>query len=242
MSVLELVLAFGKGNVIDSQAVSVLRARLAEHGRDPQLRAILLRAEGPHFSYGASVDEHRPEKVRDFLPQFHRMLRELCAIEVPCVASVRGACLGGGFELALCASYLFASPDAVFGAPEVRLGVFAPFASVMLPRRVGAAHAERLLLSGASIAAARAYEIGLADRVADDPDAAARTFIEAELAPKSASSLRLALRAVRRPLFAQLDSALGDLERLYLDDLMRTRDAREGIAAFLERRPPRWQD
>jgi cyclohexa-1,5-dienecarbonyl-CoA hydratase len=242
MTTLELVLAFGKGNVIDLRALDLLRVQLAEHRADPQLRAIFIRAEGPHFSYGASVDEHRPEKVREFLPAFHCFLRELLAIEVPCVASVRGACLGGGLEVALCASFVFAAPDAVFGAPEVRLGVFAPFASTMLPRRIGAAHAERMLLTGVSVPARRALEIGLCDEVADDPDAAARHFIGAELAGKSASSLRLALRAVRRPLLAQLDSALADLERLYLDDLMRTHDAREGIAAFLERRSPRWEN
>jgi cyclohexa-1,5-dienecarbonyl-CoA hydratase len=239
MSVLELVLAFGKGNVIDSRAVATLRERLASVG--PEVRAIFLRAEGPHFSYGASVDEHRPEKVRDFLPAFHRLLREIVATEIPCVAAVRGACLGGGLELALCASFLYASPDAVFGAPEIRLGVFAPFASAMLPRRIGAAHAERMLLSGQSITAARAREIGLVDDIVEDPDAAARRLIETELAPKSATALRYAMRAVRRPLAAELDSALADLEAFYLGDLMRTPDAREGIAAFLEKRSPRWE-
>lgn len=242
MTTLELVLSFGKGNIIDAHAVEVLRARLAEHRNDPQLRAIFIRADGPHFSYGASVDDHRPEKVREFLPRFNALLRELLAIEVPCVASVRGACLGGGLELVLCSTFLYAAPDAMFGSPEVRLGVFAPFASVMLARRIGRANAERMLLSGASIPARRAAEMGLCDDISDNPDAAALHFIETELLTKSASSLRLALRAVRRPLLAQLDSALADLEHLYLEDLMRTHDACEGIAAFLERRSPRWED
>jgi cyclohexa-1,5-dienecarbonyl-CoA hydratase len=240
--VLEVGLAAPKGNVLDSAMLRALRAVFRDNTCDPHLLAVLLRAQGPHFSFGASVEEHRPEHAARMLAELHGLLREIWDLQIPCVAAVRGACLGGGLELALCASFLVAAPDARFAAPEIKLGVFAPFASAILPFRVGLAHAERLLLSGEPLDAATALRIGLCDEIALDPEARARALIGERLAGKSASSLRFALRAARLPVRAQIDEALARLERLYLDELLATQDAREGIAAFIDKRPPSWKD
>jgi len=239
--ILDLALEGGKGNVIDGKMVGALRAAIDQYGADPHLKAILIRATGPHFSFGASVEEHRPEQVAGMLSDLHGLLRRIWDLNVPCVGAVRGACLGGGLELVLCCSFLVASPNAKLGNPEIKLGVFAPFASAVLPWRIGFAHAERLLLSGEPVDAPRALAIGLIDEVAEDPEARARTLIAEWLAPKSASSLRFALRAARLTM-PRLEETLERLERLYLKELMATRDAREGIAAFLEKRPPAWKD
>jgi cyclohexa-1,5-dienecarbonyl-CoA hydratase len=123
----------------------------------------------------------------------------------------------------------------------MKLGVFAPAASVLLPLRIGQARAEDLLYSGRSIDAQTALAWGLANGVAEDPSALALEFFEKNLSDKSAASMAHAVRAAREP-FAQLARArLRDVEALYLDDLMATRDANEGLNAFIEKRPPKWE-
>lgn len=231
-----------KANVLDGAMIRALRAALAEHGRDPHLHAILLTSRGPHFSFGASVEEHRPDQAAEMLGAMNGLVRDLLDLEVPCVAAVRGQCLGGALELVLCASFVVVSPDALLGQPEIRLGVTAPVASALLPFKVGLARAERMLLSGNSLDAEAARAMGLVDEIAEDPEASARAIIADVLLAKSASSLRFALRAARLPLRRLIDEALEAQERLYLDELMKTHDAVEGIAAFLEKRPPRWED
>ena len=112
----------------------------------------------------------------------------------------------------------------------------------MLPLRVGQAHAERMLLSGASIDAEAARSIGLVDLVADDPDAAAIALARERLLDKSGAALQLALRAARAGVRRKVEVALDAVERIYLDEVMATRDANEGIEAFLGKRPPQWED
>ena len=95
--VLRIILAAGKGNVIDRRAIEDLRAELAGVGTEPRLRAVLLDHEGPHFSFGASVEEHAPGEVETMLPAFHALARELLALDLPILAAVRG------MDLELCA-------------------------------------------------------------------------------------------------------------------------------------------
>jgi cyclohexa-1,5-dienecarbonyl-CoA hydratase len=174
------------------------------------------------------------------LNRLHALFKRLGALSIPTVAVVRGACLGGGLELAGWCSWLFASPEATFGQPEIRLGVFPPIASLLLPWRIGGGRALDLCVSGRVIDVTEARACGLVHEVADDPAKAAAQLIAELLLPRSASSLRFAERAARLDLYRALDDLLPDLERLYLEELMRTHDANEGIAAFLEKRLPRW--
>jgi cyclohexa-1,5-dienecarbonyl-CoA hydratase len=238
--VLFLTLARPKANILDGTMIHALGSAIRQHGETTTLRAILLSASGPHFSFGASVEEHRSEHVREMMHAIGGLFRDLLDLEVPLVSAVRGQCLGGGFELALLGSFIFAAPDAQLGAPEIKLGVFAPLASVLLPQRIGLAGAERILLTGEPVGAEKALQLGLIDGIDPDPQAAALRLIEQQLLPRSGTSLRYALRAARFIARPQLLSNLAELERLYLEELMATHDANEGIASFLEKRPPRW--
>jgi len=202
---------------------------------------VLLDAEGPHFSFGASVDEHLPASCGAMLASLHALVMAMLEFPAPILVAVRGQCLGGGLEVAMAGSMIFASPDAQLGQPEMKLGVFAPAASVLLPYRVNAAVAEDLLLSGRSVGAAEAREIGLVHTVADDPAGAALAWFDAHLAPKSAASVRYALRAARLARIEAIRTGLAAVEKLYLQGLMNTRDANEGLTAFLARRPPVWE-
>jgi len=205
------------------------------------LRGVLLDAEGPHFSFGASVEEHLPERCAMMLASLHALIAAMLEYPAPILVAVHGQCLGGGMEVALAGGLIFASPDAQFGQPEMKLGVFAPAASCLLPYRVNQAAAEDLLLSGRSIGSEEAKAIGLVYAVADDPQAAALEYFTRHLADKSSAALGLALTAARASYIADVKRRLSELERLYLERLMQTRDANEGLAAFLAKRKPQWE-
>jgi cyclohexa-1,5-dienecarbonyl-CoA hydratase len=240
-----------KANVIDAEMIAALDQTLracepradreGPSGASP-LRAVLLEAEGPHFSFGASVEEHLPATVATMLRGFHGLLLRMLAYPVPILVAIRGQCLGGGLEVASAAHLLFAAPDAKLGQPEIVLGVFAPAASCLLPERIGRAAAEDLLLSGRSVDGREAHRLGLVHALADDPQSAALAYFDEHLAKRSASSLRFAARAARVDLVDRVRARLEAVERLYLDGLMATHDAVEGLTAFLEKRPARWED
>jgi cyclohexa-1,5-dienecarbonyl-CoA hydratase len=137
---------------------------------------------------------------------------------------------------------LFATPEAKLGQPEIQLGVFAPAASCLLPEKVARAHAEDLLISGRSISGSEAAAIGLVNQTAADPDAAALAYFDQQLAPKSGSSLRHAVRAARADAARRVADKLAVVERQYLQELMATKDAVEGLNAFIEKRPAKWEN
>ena len=238
-------LTFGhtKGNILDDGVMRALTQRFREARDARSLKAIVIQGAGDHFSFGASVQEHLPDRVEAMLVQFRELLVAVLESSRVVIAAVRGQCLGGGLELATLAHRIVAHTDATLGQPEISLGVFAPAASILLPMRIARAHAEALCLTGTPVSATEALDMGLVDEVTDgDPAEAALAWARAHLADKSASSLRLAVQAIRADLVDAVTRRLPVMERLYLDELMRTADAQEGLKAFLEKRPPRWSD
>lgn len=232
-----------KGNVLDAVVMDALAALFRDAAAAAHLKAIVLDGQGAHFSFGASVQEHLPPHVGPMLARFHGALLAMLDSAVPVLAAVRGQCLGGGLELVSLCHRVFASRDATLGQPEIVLGVFAPVASIVLADRVGRGAADDLCLSGRSVTAAEALALRLVDQIAEsDPADAALAWARAHLIPKSASSLRYAVRASRASLRARLAAELPQAERLYLDGLMSTADALEGLNAFVERRPAVWRD
>ena len=230
-----------KANLVDAEMIGALHAALESARQRTFWRGVLLDAEGPNFSFGASVEEHLAGRCAQMLAALHALVIEMLAFPVPILVVVRGRCLGGGLEVALAGGPVFAAPDATFAQPEIGLGVFAPAASVLLPYRVGLTTAEDLLFSGRAIGAVEAQAVGLVREVADDPAAAALAWFETHLAGKSAAALRCALVAARAPMLRDVTARLAEVERLYLDRLMATRDAREGLDAFLAKRQPSWE-
>ena len=205
------------------------------------IRGVLLDAEGPHFSFGASVEEHLPDQCAAMLSSLNALMLSMLEFPAPILVVVRGQCLGGGLEVALAGSLIFAAPDAQFGQPEMKLGVFAPAASVLLPYRLNQPAAEDLLFSGRSIGSAEAARSGLVQVVFDDPETAALAYFAQHLADKSAAALACALTAARAGMLRDVRHRLAEVEKLYLDRLMQTRDANEGLLAFLAKRKPHWE-
>jgi cyclohexa-1,5-dienecarbonyl-CoA hydratase len=236
----ELRLAAPPGNIIDRALCASLVAAIREESRDRHLKAFVLSAEGKHFSYGASVPDHVRGRMEEFLPAFHGVFHALAACSVPVVAAVRGLCLGGAFELASFASFVVAERNAAFAVPEITLGVFPPVACLTLPWKLGGALAEDLILTGRRMGAEEARAAGLVNVLCDDGglEASVERFLDEHVRRKSAAVLRLVTRLSRGPLLERLPA----LERAYLEDLMRLRDANEGIEAFLVKREPEWED
>ncbi len=241
-ALLRLTLNRPKANIVDARMIVALDSALEQALADPELKAVLLAANGPHFSFGASVEEHMPESCAAMLNGLHGLLRRMLESPVSILVAIRGQCLGGGLELALAGHRLFAAPSSSLGQPEMRLGVFAPAASCLLPPRIGQSRAEDMLLSARSLTGEDALQNGLVDQLAKDPEAAAVDYFTVHLAPKSASSLRYAVRAARLGYVESMVKKLQVVENMYLYELMKTRDAVEGLNAFIAKRPAKWEN
>jgi len=238
-----VALAAPKANIVDQAMMAALLAAFDDLRNRPPLKVMILTAEGPHFSFGASVQEHLPEHVRTMLSQFSGLLGQMLELPAVTIAAVRGQCLGGGFELALACDFIVAEEGAAFACPEIKLAVFPPAAAVLLPARIGASRAAELVLTGATWNVAQAAEAGLIVRTAPQGqlEATVETWIRDNFLSRSPVALRYGIRAARLPLRRALQEGLPQLERMYLDELMAEPDAVEGLRAFMEKREPVWQ-
>ncbi len=239
---LRLRLARPKANLVDAAMISELGVALSEQLSNPDLCCVLVDAEGPHFSFGASIEEHMPEQCAGMLSSLHGLIISMLEYPVPILAAVQGQCLGGGLELVCGASQIFAASDAKFGQPEIKLAVFAPAASCLLPQRIGHTNAEDLLFTGRSISSQEALHMGLVQDVSEDPERAALDWFDQHLAGSSSSSLRFAVQAARMQRLEQFREGIEQVEKLYTDELMKSHDALEGLTAFVEKRKANWEN
>lgn len=241
--VAQIVLNASRGNILDSMMMKELNQLFGEFKSKNNLKLITLEGAGDHFSYGASVEEHRKEKAAEMLRTFQQLFYNLIILSIPTLAKVRGLCLGGALELTLMCHFIYADQSAKFGQPEIQLGVFAPPGSLLLPLKIGQSRADELLLTGKTITAQEAKSLGLVHELFSDKkelEKGVNNFIEKYILPRSASSLRFAVKAARAMLNEEITQKLPEMEKLYLNELMETNDANEGIQAFLEKRKPRW--
>lgn len=227
-------------NILDIAMLRELRDALREVREDRAF--LIIGAEGEKaFSAGASVQDHMGDRIEPMLSAFHECFRILHKLDLVSVALVKGVALGGGCELALACDLVLSSDRAKFGQPEIHLGVFPPVAawqlSHLLPPRIGL----EMFLTGDPIGAADAASLGLVNAIFpfDRFDAAAEEWL-GKLTRHSPSSIRIARRAFRMAAGGDFEKRLTEVERLYLDELMKTGDAVEGLRAFLEKRKPLW--
>jgi cyclohexa-1,5-dienecarbonyl-CoA hydratase len=228
-------------NVLDLTAAAELAGAVQQVARRADVAVIALSGRGRAFCAGVDVRDHLPDRGAEMLRAFHRACGELLSAPQPVVAIVSGAALGGGCELTLVCDLVVASQAATFGQPEIRLGVFPPLAAVALPRMIPPHHASDLLLTGRIVGAAEAARLGLVNRVTDESGlaAAAQETLDALLA-LSPSSLRLTKQAMARSRARPTVEEIEEAERFYVERLMHTPDAIEGLQAFLDKRRPRW--
>lgn len=226
-------------NVLTS---SMLDAFTAALDAASDAHVLVIAANGRAFCAGVDIAEHLPEKAEPMLARFHRACRKLLALDIPTVASVHGAALGGGCEIVALCDFVIAGRSATFGQPEIKVGAFPPVAAAALAALAGQRRATALMLLGESITAEAAQDAGLVTSVVEDEQLPAATDqLVGKLTALSRPALRLAKRASLGAFRQHFEEALERAERLYLRELIATEDAREGIVAFLEKRAPAWK-
>jgi cyclohexa-1,5-dienecarbonyl-CoA hydratase len=207
------------------------------------LKVVLFNAKGKCFSAGVDVGEHMGDTAPKMIEVFHGMFRRMDGLGALTTASVYGSCLGGGCELAVFCDLIIASEGAKFGQPEIQVGVFPPIAAQIMPRIIGRKAAAELIFSGKIISAAEALNMGLINRVVKEDELEKET--EAFLKPYiklSSEVLRMTRKAMMAGLRDDLEPSLQSIEDIYINQLMKTHDAHEGLKAFLEKRKPEWKN
>jgi len=209
---------------------------------DDDLHLLIFKAEGKHFSAGADVAEHTRDKCPEMIPVFMKLFYQLNRITCPTIAVVQGSALGGGCELVTFCDIVVASEKAKFGQPEIVVGAFPPVAVVIFPHLIGRNRSLELLLTGDVISASEAERIGLINKVFPEDDFQQNVdALISKITSKSSVVSKITKTAIDEGLYTPVDQALRNAEKLYLQRLLDTEDAHEGIQAFLEKRSPVWR-
>lgn len=232
-------------NVLDIPTMQEINIALLDvKAKEGSLKALVITAEGPKaFSAGVDVADHTADKMDMMIGVFHDIFRNMETLSLPVIAAVKGAALGGGCEYALCCDMVVAADNLKIGQPEIQVGVFPPIAAVMLPRVIPEKKAFELLMNGSVIKAEEAKAYGLVNQVwpLDSFDESFAKWLKS-FTSLSASVMKETKKAIRAAKGLPFNDALSKVEKLYLGDLMKTKDAHEGLAAFMEKRAPVWTD
>ena len=236
-----ITLAHPPLNVIDPAMAHELQQCLADLEPRPDLSAIVFQGDARAFSAGVDIEAHLPERIQEMLTSFHAAIRAVAGSRKVTIAAVQGACLGGGAELASVCDIVHTARDATWGFPEIKLGCYPPVAAVVLPALVGQKRATELIFTGRQITGDEAVVLGLATR-------SARAEELSNLVDKTLADLRqlspAALVLAKKAFYAwdsiHFDKGLARAEKIYLEEVISTADAREGIMAFLKKRTPKW--
>ena len=229
-------------NIMDIPTMREINVALESLQDDDEIKAVLFGATGKAFCAGVDVKDHTADKVGEMVEVFHRIFRLMWSLDVPTVAAVNGAALGGGCELVTFCDMVIASERATFGQPEIQVGVYPPVAAVTFPRLMPYMKAMELLLTGGVIDAREAERLGIVNKVVpvESFEAEVASFV-GKLTSLSSVVLRLTKRATLQGLTLGFEEALALSEDLYLNQLMKTEDSTEGLQAFMEKRKPVWK-
>lgn len=240
--VARITLAHPPLNVIDIAMMEELAAALSDVETNSTVSTIIFSGNGEHFSAGVDVAAHTADNVCEMLIKFHTVIRAVVSTRKVTIATVCGNCLGGGAELAMVCDMVFTTRDAHWAFPEIKLGCFPPVASVGLAALVGQKRAAELVLTGRQISGAEAMAIGLAN-AAVDRDELSSVVDETlkRLSKLSPASLAVTKKAVYCWDAMHFDKGLARAEKIYMEELMKTEDAQEGIRAWLAKREPAWK-
>jgi cyclohexa-1,5-dienecarbonyl-CoA hydratase len=229
-------------NILNIEMMNEMNA-VFEELKGETLKSLVIQAEGKAFCAGVDVGEHTAEKVHEMITTFHRMFRLLNAVPGISIGVVNGAALGGGCELSMFCDLVIASESSKFGQPEIKVGVIAPVAAVILPHLIGRNRALEMLATGDTIDGKEAERIGLINHCfpTEGFTDRAEEFI-GRIANMSARIIRFTRDAVDKSFYSTVEGGIQTVEEIYLEALMKSEDAHEGLKAFMERRPPKWTD
>jgi len=231
-------------NVLDIATMAEMNLALDRALEEQGAKALMLTGVGEKaFSAGVDVADHTKDKVSAMIETFHGNIKRVLAMPIPTVAAINGAALGGGCEFAIACDMVVAAEGAKLGQPEIKLGVFPPIAAILMPRIAPSPRAMELVLGGGIIDAREAHAIGLVNKVYPRETFVADTakFLEQFLS-LSRAALVYAKHAMREATGRPFHEALHHVEQIYLEDMMATEDATEGLNAFMEKRKPVWKN
>jgi cyclohexa-1,5-dienecarbonyl-CoA hydratase len=241
--VARITFARPKHNVLDIEMMNELIGELEVLIADDDLKCFVIYGNGPSWCAGVEVADHKPEMAEDMITTFNRIFELLDKLEVPTIAAVHGACLGGGMEVAIACDIIVAAKSALFGQPEIKLGFVPPYAAIRLPHLVGPSKAIEVCTTGKRYTAEEARAMGMvAYAVEDDQFSEAVDKVIKEIQTNSPLIIRLNKRAVKQHLGMAFPQALQSVSDLFLNTLMKTEDVLEGIASFEEKRRPVWKN
>jgi cyclohexa-1,5-dienecarbonyl-CoA hydratase len=230
-------------NVLSIDLMEELNTALESLEYQREVKLVVLAAAGKYFSAGFELGDHLGDRAYVMMESFKKIFENLTKLDRPVVAVVAGPALGAGSILAAACDIVLAGASAKFGHPEIKGGVFNPMAAALLPRLVGRKRAYEMILGGVTVTAAEAERIGLISRaVPDDKLEAEAAAVVQRYQEGSAPILQLTRRAVAGGLDLPLPDAIRHAEDVYLNQLMSTEDADEGLKAIMEKRKAVWKD
>ncbi len=231
-------------NILNISTMEEINDALGFLAGNKEVKALVISGSGEKaFSAGVDVVDHTEDKVEKMLQVFHDVFRNLHQLDQVTVAALRGLTLGGGCEIAIFCDLIFAADNLKIGQPEIKLCVFPPVALLILPRLVGLKKASELLLTGKIIEAQEAEQIGLVNKVVPlvSFDSELESFIQ-PFTELSLVGLKYSKKGINLGFETDFLEGLERLEKIYLEELMVSEDAHEGLKAFMEKRKPLWKN
>ena len=207
------------------------------------IKCILLESSQKAFSAGISLEDSKSDRVFQTLDAFNRIVGAIRDISKPLVVVVNGAAIGAGSELVAFGDIVIATHNAKFAQPEVKMGVFPPFAAIMLPALIGPKKTYELILTGQALSAEEGLALGFVNKVVAEKDLANTVNeIIAKIGEFSAPVLEMTKAVISSSLGLPLAEAMKKSQDIYLNQLMALEDVQEGLRAVLEKRKPVWKN
>jgi cyclohexa-1,5-dienecarbonyl-CoA hydratase len=231
-------------NILNIATMKEMNDAITSLNDNKNIKALIITGSGEKaFSAGVDVTEHTEEKVEGMLQVFHDIFRNLSKLNQVTIAAARGFTLGGGCEVAIFCDMIFAADNLKIGQPEIKLSAIPPIALLLMPRLIGLKKASELLFTGKIIDAKEAERIGLVNKVVplDSFDAELVSFIQ-PFSELSLIGLKFSKRGIQLGLETSFPEGLEKIEKMYLEGLMASEDAHEGLKAFMEKRKPIWKN
>jgi cyclohexa-1,5-dienecarbonyl-CoA hydratase len=239
----KIILNNGPLNILTIGMMEQINKALEGFLEDESLKLVIFDHNGKAFSAGVDVGDHMGDKAPKMIKEFHGIFRKINKLKCPTLASIKGVALGGGCEIAIFCDIVLTSDKAKFGQPEIKVGVFPPIAVLAFPQIIGNKKAFELIMLGEIIDAEEALRLGITNHIypIESYEQEFTKFIES-FNVLSTVVLQYTNKAFKKALSIDFEAKLDEIEEFYLEELMSTHDANEGLQAFLEKRPPNWQN